>query len=72
MKRSPLGFATHVSWPASSRQHHQMSRLTDEKSRPSEPGRRVIGITRWKGPGGFAACHTRSLVPVANPSVWLL
>ena len=51
MKRSPLSFATHVSWPVSSRQHHQMSRLTDEKSRPSEPGRRVIGVTRWKGPG---------------------
>ena len=24
VKRSPLSFATHVSWPVSSRQHHQM------------------------------------------------
>ena len=70
MKRSPLSFATHVSWPVSSRQHHQMCRLTDEKSRPSEPGRRVIGVTRWKG--CFAVCRTRSLIAVAISSVGLL
>ena len=65
--------------------HHQMGRLTNEKSRPSEPGRRVIGVTRWKGPGASqcverdrsspskshpSGCYIAIISPVTRAGFW--